>query len=107
VTGLGLSVVHGIVMGRVMLKQLGFRAEPELFDLVLTDQTMPRYTGTALSREMKTIRPKLPVVVMSDYSESIDTENLGKYNIEAYLSKPFNTYTLGNLIREVLDRKAD
>lgn len=109
-----------IVMGRVMLEQLGyrvttftdsakalhlFREEPRLFDLVLTDQTMPQFTGTVLSREMKAIRPGLPVIVMSGFSESIDTDNIGKYNIEAYLPKPFNTYTLGTLVREVLDRK--
>lgn len=107
-----------IVMGSVMLGQLGYRVttftnsmealrrfkeEPGSFDLVLTDQTMPHYTGTRLSDEMKRIRPDIPVIVMTGFSESIDTDNMEKYSFDAYLEKPFNTNVLGNMIRDILD----
>src|SRR3979411_3496297 len=45
-----------------------FRAEPQRFDLVLTDQTMPDLSGVDLAREIRRVRPELPVVLMSGYS---------------------------------------
>ncbi len=107
-----------IVMGSVMLEQLGYRVttftdsvdalerfkeDPGSIDLVLTDQTMPHYTGTRLSDEMKRIRPDIPVIVMTGFSESIDTDNMEKYSFDAYLEKPFNTTSLATMVREILD----
>gem|GEM_PF-1263809 len=109
-----------IVMGSVMLRQLGYRVttftnsvealkrfkeNPASFDLVLTDQTMPHYTGTRLCDEMKTVHPDIPVIVMTGFSESIDTDNMEIYSFDAYLEKPFNTDGLGTMVREILDRK--
>src|SRR3979411_3190049 len=45
-----------------------FRAEPGAFDLVLTDETMPDLSGVELAREMRRVRPELPIVLMSGYS---------------------------------------
>ena len=44
-----------------------FRAEPQRFDLVLTDQTMPDLSGVDLAREIRRVRPELPVVLMSGF----------------------------------------
>jgi CheY-like chemotaxis protein len=51
-----------------------FRAEPQRFDLVLTDQTMPDLSGVDLAREIRHVRPELPVVLMSGYSGAQITE---------------------------------
>jgi NO-binding membrane sensor protein with MHYT domain/signal transduction histidine kinase/ActR/RegA family two-component response regulator len=45
-----------------------FRAEPQRFDLVLTDETMPDMSGVELAREIRRVRPELPIVLMSGYS---------------------------------------
>jgi FixJ family two-component response regulator len=42
-----------------------FRAEPKRFGLVLTDETMPDLTGTELAREMRQLRPDIPIILMS------------------------------------------
>ena len=42
-----------------------FRRDANRFDLVLTDQTMPRMTGTDLTREVRRLRPEIPVVLCS------------------------------------------
>jgi PAS domain S-box-containing protein len=45
-----------------------FRADPQRFDLVLTDETMPDLSGVELVREVRRVRPELPIVLMSGYS---------------------------------------
>jgi PAS domain S-box-containing protein len=45
-----------------------FRAEPERFDLVLTDETMPGLTGTELAREIRQLRPEISIILTSGYS---------------------------------------
>ncbi|MCP5108335.1 MAG: response regulator, partial [bacterium] len=76
----------------------------ERFDLVITDMTMPQLTGLGLWEKIKAVRPGLPVILMSGFSESIDRENIIKTGIAAYLEKPFNSHFLGTMVREVLDR---
>src|SRR3977135_4559348 len=47
-----------------------FRAEPQRFDLVLTDETMPDLAGTELAREIRQLRPNISIILMSGYSDS-------------------------------------
>jgi CheY-like chemotaxis protein len=44
-----------------------FRANPQRFDVVLTDERMPGITGSVLIRELRGIRSSIPVVLMSGY----------------------------------------
>ena len=53
-----------------------FRDNPELFDLVITDMTMPAMTGAALAREIMAIKPGIPVILYTGYSESISEEEV-------------------------------
>jgi len=65
-----------------------FAADPERFDLVVTDQTMPRLTGAQLAARVMGVRPDLPVVLMTGYSATIDERKARELGIRAYLRKP-------------------
>ena len=45
-----------------------FTEAPDRFDLIITDQTMPRMTGTDLAREILNIRPEIPILVCTGFS---------------------------------------
>jgi signal transduction histidine kinase/FixJ family two-component response regulator len=65
-----------------------FRAEPARFDLVLTDETMPRLTGTELAGEILRLRPDMPIVLMSGYSGAQLNERAQAAGILEVLRKP-------------------
>ena len=65
-----------------------FRAEPLRFDLVLTDETMPDLTGTDLAREIRQLRPDIPVILMSGYSGARLTERARAVGVSEVLRKP-------------------
>lgn len=79
-----------------------FGASPDTYDLVITDMTMPRMTGDILARKIKAIRPEVPVILCTGFSEKIKGhgENL---DIEGFLMKPVNQEKLARLVRKVLD----
>lgn len=83
-----------------------FRENPQSCDLVLTDMTMPKMTGVELAREMMAIRPELPVILMSGYSEAIDKEKAIRIGIRDFLLKPVSKAELSVRIKEVLDSGA-
>jgi CheY-like chemotaxis protein len=65
-----------------------FRAEPKRFDLVLTDETMPDLTGTGLAREIRQLRPEIPILLMSGYSGSQLSERAQAAGVIDVLRKP-------------------
>jgi CheY-like chemotaxis protein len=65
-----------------------FRAEPQRFDLVLTDETMPDMSGVDLAREIRRVRPELPIVLMSGYSGAQLTERARATGVAEVLRKP-------------------
>jgi signal transduction histidine kinase/CheY-like chemotaxis protein len=65
-----------------------FRAEPQRFDLVLTDETMPDLSGVELAREIRRLRPDLPIVLMSGYSGAKLTERAQATGVAEVLRKP-------------------
>jgi signal transduction histidine kinase len=67
---------------------LAFRADPQRFDLVLTDETMPDMSGVELAREMRCVRPDLPIVLMSGYSGAQLTESARAAGVAELLRKP-------------------
>ena len=81
------------------------RATPLGFDLVITDQTMPAMTGEALVRELRRIRPDIPLILCTGYSPLIDAERAAVLGIEAFLLKPVEPATLVHTIRQVLTRR--
>jgi predicted ATPase/signal transduction histidine kinase/ActR/RegA family two-component response regulator len=65
-----------------------FRAEPKRFDLVLTDETMPDLTGTELAREIRQLRPDIPIILMSGYSNMQLIERARAVGVIDVLRKP-------------------
>ena len=82
-----------------------FKQDPHRFDLVITDQTMPGLTGAALARQMLAIRPELPIIMATGYSETIDEEQAKKIGIRELLMKPLDLHDFERVISRNLPRK--
>jgi PAS domain S-box-containing protein len=82
-----------------------FRNNPQGFDLVITDQTMPNMTGKDLAKELMTIRSDIPIILCTGFSEKIDERSAEKMGISAFVMKPIVMGQIANTIREVLDKK--
>jgi len=72
------------------------------FDLLITDQTMPRLTGVELARKLSQSYPDLPVILYTGYRESIAPEDIDGLGIGAYLKKPIDVEELFDCIDKVL-----
>jgi CheY-like chemotaxis protein len=82
-----------------------FRREPKAFDLVITDMTMPKMTGKELAKQLMSIRPGVPVILCTGFSEQIDERRAKEMGISAFVMKPVFMLNMANTIREVLDKK--
>jgi CheY-like chemotaxis protein len=83
-----------------------FKKNPESVDLVITDMTMPGMTGIELSREMIRIRPDIPIILCTGYSQMITPENRSALGIQDLIVKPFNKSEIAAVIRRVLEKSA-
>ena len=105
-------------MGKIMLERLGykvtvrmnslealtaFKNQPDAFDLVITDQTMPGMTGADLARRILQIRPGMPIILCTGYSSTISEEKVKSYGIKGFAMKPLTRKDIATLIRKVLD----
>jgi len=80
-----------------------FQERPDGFDLVITDMTMPELTGAELAREFLKIRPDLPIILCTGYSDSLNKADARKMNIREFVLKPFPLDHLALLARRLLD----
>ena len=81
-----------------------FRANPQEFNAVITDMTMPRMTGAQLASELRALRPGMPVAIASGY-ESAEMEAAGRAGI-ARIAKPISMETLSQALRALLQQGA-
>jgi PAS domain S-box-containing protein len=81
-----------------------FAAQPEKFDLVITDQTMPHLTGDQLLTELRKIKPQIPIIVMTGYSTKVTPDNFAYIGFDGFVLKPMIPSHLNRAIREVFDR---
>ena len=88
-----------------------FRCDPYAFDAVVTDQTMPRLTGEGLARELLAMRPDLPLIVCSGFSQTFTPEKAKALGVRDYLHKPFSKQELAQSLERALaapgQRQAD
>jgi len=104
-------------LGKMLLEQLGyrvtahtsglaawevFRARPQDFDLVITDQTMPRLTGSELAQMLLAERPALPILLTTGYSATLSLEQAQALGIKDLLMKPYNVQSLERAINSAL-----
>jgi PAS domain S-box-containing protein len=80
-----------------------FKEDPDAFDLVITDMTMPLLSGLDLSKQMLKIRPGLPIILCTGYSEVINEEKATSSGIRKFLTKPIDQDGISAAIREILD----
>jgi len=80
-----------------------FRVKPDRFDLVITDMTMPNMTGLDLASEMMSIRPDLPIILCTGFSEMISKEKATSIGIRQFIMKPVAIRSLAKTIRKVVD----
>lgn len=107
-------------MGRKILNSLGyrvtavsnsikaleiFRKQPESFDLLLADITMPNMTGMALAREVLIIRPDFPVVLYTGYADYMTAEEAKRIGVRAFAMKPLSRSDIAGILRRVLDNR--
>ncbi len=106
------------LLGKQMLEKLGynvlvsvgsleafdrFKADPDGFDLMITDMTMPGMRGDELALAVKKIRPGFPVVICTGYSDFMNEEKAKALGLEGFLMKPLERDALGRIVRDVLD----
>ena len=82
-----------------------FRKDPDKYDLLVTDQAMPKLMGTELIGELKQIRPELKTIIITGYQESIPTNAMKQYGIADIISKPLIMSEFSELIGEVLSQE--
>ena len=82
-----------------------FAAQPDRFDLVITDMTMPKMTGDQLARRMMAIKPQIPVILCTGFNETISEEKALAMGIDKFVMKPIVKDELASTIRTVLDNR--
>ena len=78
-----------------------FGGQPDAFDLVITDYTMPKMIGTELAREILKIRPTIPIILSTGFSERLDDEGAAAAGISALIMKPVSLKGIAELIWRV------
>jgi signal transduction histidine kinase/ActR/RegA family two-component response regulator len=82
-----------------------FRADPQRFDLALTDEVMPEMTGSELASALHHIRPDLPIVLMTGYAAPVRSQEVAATGIREILKKPLLSRPLGNCLAKHLPAK--
>jgi PAS domain S-box-containing protein len=95
-----VSCTSGMEALKIFANQSGDKS----FDLVVTDMTMPRITGEDLTREISKLRPEVPIILMTGFSEKIDAEKAKSLGIKGFLLKPVILTELSSMIRKIIDK---
>ena len=80
-----------------------FKVKSDNFDLVITDMTMPNLTGEKLARELMNIRPDIPIVLCTGFSEQINEEKAKGIGIREFILKPLVKSKLAFAVRAAMD----
>lgn len=80
-----------------------FKSNPEGYDLVLTDMTMPKLTGKELVRKILAARPDIPIIMCTGFSEIMDRNEALSMGVREYVMKPVVKHELADIVRKVLD----
>ena len=81
-----------------------FRKDPRAFDLVITDQSMPQMSGLELAAALVKVRPDIPIVLCTGFSEKVNGGAIGRSGIREFVMKPFTLQEISRLIRKALKK---
>ena len=84
-----------------------FKADPEGFQVVITDMTMPRMTGKDLARELLALRPDLPIIVCTGFSDLLTPDEAKAMGIRKYVHKPVDWERMARTLARLLGYKED
>ena len=111
-----------IQVGKLALAGLGYAVETETnavpalarlkkdplaFDLVITDQTMPNLTGMEFARQIRDLRPDLPVILSSGHDATLTAERIHDSGVREFLAKPYTIETLADTVQRHLGRRQE
>ena len=80
-----------------------YESNPEGFDLIITDMTMPHLSGSELAQQIKKLRPGQPIILCTGYSSYINAEVAAELGIKTFLLKPVARQELAVAVRNALD----
>lgn len=83
-----------------------FQSDPDSFDLIITDQTMPEMTGDLLAKELQLVRPDIPIIICTGHSQIITPDRAKKIGVNALLMKPLESKLLINEVRSALKKQS-
>lgn len=107
-----------VKLEKIMLERLGyqvcertssldaleaFKANPDSFDLIISDMAMPNMTGDRLALKIKEIRPEIPIILCTGFSNKLDEMKMEHLGIQGVLMKPVIKSELANMVRNALD----
>ncbi len=81
-----------------------FKTNPENFDLVISDMTMSNMTGDQLAREILSIKPDMPIIICTGFSERVNKEQAEVIGVKGFLKKPVGKLAMAQMVRNVLDK---
>jgi len=79
-----------------------FRKEPNNFDLIITDQTMPEMTGSNLAKEILKIRPEIPVILCTGFTDIISPDEVKSIGIREFILKPLNKKNIAEILSKLI-----
>jgi two-component system, cell cycle sensor histidine kinase and response regulator CckA len=107
-----------MLVGKLMLEEIGYTVEglidakeaieclrknPQAFDVVVTDLTMPNLTGLDFARLVHEIRPDIPIILTTGYNATLTIDKIHALGLREMLLKPLSLHSLGAALRRVLD----
>jgi len=102
-TQLGYKISHYSDAGRALQR---FRENPAQYDLAILDLIMPQLTGIQLAKELRKMRPNLPIVMCTGFSGVIDLQRVNEAGIKSIVKKPFVLKEIAPQIRKLLEESA-
>lgn len=83
-----------------------FSSQPDHFDLVITDMTMPHMTGATLAQQLLTIRPDIAIIMCSGFNEQMTEEKAKAIGIREFILKPIQIKDMARVVRTTLDGRS-
>jgi len=109
-----------LIVEKEMLEKLGYKLkvacnardalkqlieQPDQFDLIITDITMPGMTGVEFIERLRKTYCEIPIILCTGFSELISEEKALSLGVNGFLKKPISMVDFSNTIRKVLDKK--